>query len=228
MNIIIAGGGKVGFYLAKELSSKGHRVSLIERREDRARKIALQLSDVLVIKGDACDVEYLEQAGIEDADIIIAATGDDDDNLVISQLAKVTYNVGKVIARVNNPKNEKIFKVLNVDVPVASTSLIVKIVEEEAAADELVTIMPISEGRLRIVEMFIPQNSPISGRKIEELNLPKDCIFVAIERKDDILIPRGPTQIFSGDRIYVITTPDKERTLIDIVKGRLSKDACDL
>lgn len=228
MNILIAGGGKVGFYLAKELSSKGHNVSLIERREDRAKKIALQLSDVLVIKGDACDAEYLEQAGIEDADIVIAATGDDDDNLVISQLAKVTFNVRKVIARVNNPKNEKIFKVLNVDVPIASTSLIVKIVEEEAAAEELVTIMPISEGRLRIVEMQIPEKSQIHGRKIEELSLPKDCIFVAIERKGEVIIPRGSTVLYSADRIYAITTPEKEKVLIDILKGKLTKEACDL
>ncbi|MCX7831846.1 MAG: NAD-binding protein [Actinobacteria bacterium] len=228
MNIIIAGGGKVGFYLAKELSSKGHNVSLIERREDRAKKIALQLNNVLVIKGDACDAEYLEQAGIEDADIVIAATGDDDDNLVISQLAKATFNVKKVIARVNNPKNEKIFKVLNVDVPVASTSIIVKVVEEEASAGELVTIMPIGEGHFRLVEIQVPDNSRVNGKKVEELSLPKDCIFVAIEKKDGVVIPRGSTVIESGDRIYAITTPEREKILIDVIRGKIEKEACEL
>lgn len=228
MKIVIAGGGKVGFYLAKELSEKGHEVSLIERRRERAEKIAYLLSNVLVIKGDACDAEYLEQAGIEDADIVIAATGDDDDNLVISQLAKITFNVKKVIARVNNPKNEKIFRVLNVDVPVASTSIIVKIVEEEASAEELITLMPISEGKLRLVEMIVPGNSTINGKKVEELSLPKDCIFVAIERGNEIFIPKGSSVIKSGDRVFAITTPEKEKLLIDILKGKISKEACDL
>jgi trk system potassium uptake protein TrkA len=228
MNILIAGGGKVGFYLARELASKGHNVSLIERRADRAEKIARQLEDVLVIKGDACDIEYLEQAGIEDADIVIAATGDDDDNLVISQLAKINFGVKKVIARVNNPKNEKIFKVLNVDVPVASTSIIVKVVEEEAAAEDVISIMPVGSGNLRIVEVYIPESSPIAGKKVEELSLPRDCIFVAIQRDNELIIPRGSTVIHANERIFAITSQEHEKTLIDIIKGKEVKGACDL
>lgn len=228
MNILIAGGGKVGFYLARELSAMGHNVSLIERRADRAQKIAQQLEKVLVIKGDACDAEYLEQAGIEDADIVIAATGDDDDNLVISQLAKITFGVKKVIARVNNPKNERIFKVLNVDIPVASTSIIVKIVEEEAVIGDLISLMPIGDGKLHIVEIRVPENSPISGKKVAELSLPKDCIFVAIEREGDIMIPRGSTIIEGNDRVFAIVSPEHEKTLVNIIKGKEIKEACDL
>jgi trk system potassium uptake protein TrkA len=228
LKILIAGGGKVGFYLAKELSEKGYSVSLIERRADRAEKIALTLQDVLVIKGDACDSEYLEQAGIEDADIVIAATGDDDDNLVIAQIAKEVYRVRKVIARVNNPKNEKIFRALSVDVPVASTSIIVKVVEEEAAVDELVTIIPIGETKFRLVETVIPEGSFVHGKKVEELGFPKDCILVAVDRKGNPFVPRGSSVLYSGDRIYAITTPEREKILLDVLKGKADKEACDL
>lgn len=228
MKILIAGGGKVGFYLAKELSEKGHAISLIERRADRAEKIALVLEDVLVIKGDACDMEYLEQAGIEDTDIVIAATGDDDDNLVVAQIAKEVYKRPKVIARVNNPKNEKIFKALNVDVPVASTSIIVKVVEEEAAVGEVMTIIPIGETKFRLLETTLPEGSHANGRKVEELGFPKDCILVAIDRKGDAFVPRGSTVLQAGDRIYAITTPEKEDVLIKILKGEITKEACDL
>lgn len=226
--IIICGGGKVGYYLAKEFSEKGHRISLIERRKDRAERIALSLPEILVINGDACDSEYLIQAGIEDAEIVIAATGDDDDNLVIAQLAKEIYKVKKVIARVNNPKNEKIFKVLNVDVPVAATSIIVKVVEEETSFDELVTIMPIGEGSLRLVEITIPESSPVGGRKIEELGLPKDCVIVAIQRGSNVVVPRGSTVIQPGDRIYSVTTYEHEKSLVDVIQGGATKEACDL
>lgn len=228
MNILIAGGGKVGFYLARELSSKGHTISLIERRADRAQKIAQQLENVLVIKGDACDAEYLEQAGIEDADVVIAATGDDDDNLVISQLAKISFGVKKVIARVNNPKNERIFRVLNVDKAVASTSIIVTMVEEEADLDELVPLLPIIKGKLRLVEGRVPEGSPIAGKKVEELSLPKDCILVAIEREEDLIVPRGSTVIEGNDRIIAIVKPEHEKTLDDIIKGKQVKEACDI
>lgn len=231
MKIIIAGGGKVGFYLTRELSEKGHQVFLIERRPERAARIAESVPEAIVIHGDACDHEYLEQARIDEADIVIAVTGDDDDNLVISQLAKEVYGVGRVIARVNNPKNEKIFRLLNVDVPVAATSMIVKIVEEEAALDGLVTLLPLAdsgEEEFRIVETSVKPESPVVGRKIEELGLPRDCVLVAIVREGKVVIPRGSTTLEAQDTVYALVSKKHESTLVDAMKGTLSKEACDL
>lgn len=232
MKIIIAGGGKVGFYLAKELSESGHSVFLIERREERAERIAESVPDAVVIHGDACDHEYLEEARVEEADIVIAVTGDDDDNLVVSQLAKDVYGVPKVIARVNNPKNEKIFRLLNVDMPIAATSMIVKIVEEEAALDGLVTLLPIADESHRIVEATIHPDSAAVGRRIEELGLPRDCILVAIVRERDgakeVVIPRGVTVIEPRDKVYALVSREREQALVDAIKGKLPKEACDL
>lgn len=228
MNVVIAGGGKVGRYLARELSGKGHAVSIIERRKDRAEEIAAELEDVIVILGDACDSDYLEPAGIERADVLAAVTGDDDDNFVISQLAKDIYKVRKVIARVNNPKNEQIFKVLNVDAPVSATGLIAKIVEEEVSIDELFTVLALSGGKFRIVETRIPEKSPVVGQKVQEIGIPRDCILVAIERNGDIIIPRGSSSLFANDKVYAITTPEKEKALAAALKGKAEQEACEL
>lgn len=228
MYIIIAGGGKVGSFLAKDFSSKGYTVALIERREDRAAKIAAELPEVFVINGDACDVDYLEDAGIERADVVIAVTGDDDDNLVISQLAKEVYHIPKVISRVNNPKNEKIFEVLGVGVPISATTLIGKIVEEEVSVDELLTILPLKRGKFVVVETRIPKDSSVNGKKVSELGFPRDCILVAIDREDELIIPRGSTVLKGGDIVFAITVPEKEQVFIDCLKGKRLGESCEL
>lgn len=228
MNIIVAGGGKVGKYLARELSKKDHRVFLIERRREKVEKLASELEDVIVIHGDACDHEYLEAAQISETDVVIAVTGDDDDNLVICQLAKEIYNVPKVIARVNNPKNEKIFQVLNVDVPISATSIIAKIVEEETSVDELFTVLALKEGQFRIVEAEVKDGSQADGARVETLGLPRDCILIAVERGQDVFIPRGNTVLAAGDRVFALTTPEKEPALAAVFRGKSRKEACDL
>ncbi len=228
MYIIIAGGGKVGSFLAKDLSRRGHTIALIERREDRAARIASELPDVFVIRGDACDADYLEDAGIERADAVIAVTGDDDDNLVISQLAKEVYHIQKVIARVNNPKNEKIFEVLGVGVPVSATSIIGKIVEEEVSVDEILTVLPLKQGKFAVVETRIPENSSVSGRRVSDLGFPRDCILIAIDREDELIIPRGSTVLKGGDTVFAITVPEKEQVFIDCLKGKHLGESCEL
>lgn len=220
MYVIIAGGGKVGRYLARDLSAKGYTIALIERRRERSQDIAMELPNIMVIHGDACDANFLEDAGIDRADVVVAVTGDDDDNLVVSQLATEVYGIKRVIARVNNPKNEKIFRVLNVGIPISATSIIGRIVEEEATIEDIVTILPLKEGKLSIVEARVPEGSSVDGRKISEIGFPKDCILIALARDDDLIIPRGSTTLKRGDIVFAMTKIDKEKIFCDCLRGK--------
>ncbi len=227
MYIVICGGGKVGSYLAKDLSRRGHAVTLIERREDRCQKIAAENPDVLVIQGDACDISYLEEAELDRADVVAAVTGDDDDNLVISQLAREKFGVKKIIARVNNPKNEPIFHALGIKNAISSTTIIAHLIEEEASVGDIITLQILKQGNVALVETEVPEGSRASGKKVAELGLPKDCVLVAILRGTDVIIPRGGTELMAGDVIVALSLVGKEKALEEALKGG-KPEACEL
>jgi trk system potassium uptake protein TrkA len=227
MYIVICGGGKVGAYLARDLSRRGHTVTVIEKREDRCQKIAAENPDVLVIQGDACDIYYLEEAEVERADVVAAVTGDDDDNLVISQLAREKFGVKKIIARVNNPKNEPIFHALGIKNAISSTTIIAHLIEEEASLGDIITLYALKQGNVALVETEVPAGSQAVGKKVAELGLPKDCVLVAILRGDDVIIPRGNTELKSGDVIMAVSLMGKERALEEVLKGGKT-EACEL
>ncbi len=228
MYIIIAGGGKVGSYLARDFSERNHAVILIERRLDRAEKIAANLPSVLIIHGDACDARYLEDAKIEKADVIVAVTGDDDDNLVVCQLAKESYGVPRAVARVNNPKNEAIFNALGVDAAISATSIIAKIVEEEVAVGDVIALQVLKQGKLALVEVDVGSGSGADGCRISDLGLPRDAVLVAIARDDDLIIPRGSTTLAAGDTVFALTSPEREAKLSELFKRKGPPETCDL
>lgn len=217
MYIIVCGGGKVGAYLARDLAQKGHTIIIIEKRPTRCRKIAEESPSSLVIQGDACNIQTLEEAEAERADAIAVVTGDDDDNLVICQLAREVFKIPRIVGRVNNPKNEQIFHALGIENALSSTTIIAKLIEEEATIGEIFTLHVLKEGHLALVETTVPKNSPIQGRKVAELGLSHDCVLVAVLRKKEVILPRGNTKLLPGDKVIALTSIDKEKTLQTIL-----------
>ncbi len=220
MYIIIAGGGKVGQFLATTFSSRGHDVAVIERNLEKCEKLA-ENKKILVINGDACDAKYLEDAGIDRANVFAAVTGDDDDNLVACQLAVVNYSVPRSVARINNPRNERIFHELGVD-GISSTTIIAKLIEEESSIGDIITLQALRKGKLALVEVELPTDRCIvCNKKIKDLGLPRDCVLVALVRDDEVIIPRGNTDLHPGDGVIALTGIDKEQRLRDIMLGRM-------
>ncbi|MBS3908646.1 MAG: NAD-binding protein [Actinobacteria bacterium] len=219
MYIIIGGGGKVGSGLARKLGKKGHAVVVLEKNREKCARIAEDNEDVLVVNGDACDVRYLEEAGADRADVLAAVTGDDDDNLVMCQLASEGFNIAKTVARVNDPRNERIFHALGINA-LSSTTIITKLIEEEATLGDIITLQALKKGNLVLVEMDLPSDVPIDGKKVMDIKLPKEIVLVSIIRGDDVIIPRGNTTIQAGDSVIALTTPDREQALRDILTGK--------
>ncbi|MDP2211153.1 MAG: TrkA family potassium uptake protein [Candidatus Aquicultor sp.] len=218
MYVIIGGGGKVGSGLARKLGKKGHAVVVLEKNREKCARIAEDNADILVINGDACDVQYLEEAGAERADVLAAVTGDDDDNLVMCQLASEGFNIPKTVARVNDPRNERIFHALGINA-LSSTTIITRLIEEEATIGDIITLQALKKGNLVLVEMDLPGDVPIDGMKVVDIKLPKEIVLVSIIRGEEVIIPRGNTTIMAGDAVIAVTSPDKEQALRDILTG---------
>jgi trk system potassium uptake protein TrkA len=215
MFITIAGGGKVGTFLAKTFSQREHSIVLVEKDEKIARKVAEEYEKILVVSGDGCDPEVLRDAHIEKANVLVAVTGDDEDNLIICQLAKDTFLIPRVIARVNNPRNEQTFQTLGIDA-ISATTIISKLIEEEATVGEIKTLLSLKKGKLSIVEMTLTSESPVVGKKIQDLSLPEDVVITSIVRENEIIFPKGNTVFYPGDSIIAFTAVEKEKQVKQI------------
>ncbi|MBN2822083.1 MAG: NAD-binding protein [Coriobacteriia bacterium] len=221
MYIVINGGGKVASYLAKTLLESGHNVALIEKREDVAQKLSGELpGSPLIVRGDGCDASYQEDAGMSRADVFVAATGDDDDNLVSCQLAKVAFGVSRTVARVNNPKNEHIFNALGIEA-ISSTTIISRMIQEEATVGDIHTLSALRKGDMAIVEVTLPvDRCVVCGKKVADLPLPKGCILVALMRgEDEVIAVNGDTVMAPGDTVIAFTSVDHEKALKKALTG---------
>jgi trk system potassium uptake protein len=212
MYIIVAGGGKVGFYLARELIAGGHEVLLIERSGPRCEIIAAELGNV-VQRGNADEASVLADAGTNRADVMVAVTGDDEDNLVICQVAKRRFNVPRVIARINNPKNESIFRLLGIDATVSSTDLILSVIEQEIPEQALVPLLRLRHADVEVVDITLPKDSTLDGIALRELRLPPDSLIAFVIRGGDSIFPSGTTTLRGGDEILALTRPIHEDEL---------------
>jgi trk system potassium uptake protein len=219
--VILAGGGKVGRFIAVELIRDGHDVTIIEKVEDRCEQL-LRDHNLLVIHGDACDVRYLEQARPERADVFAATTGDDDDNFVACQLALTSFGVPRAIARVNSPRNEEIFERMNIEA-VSTTSLISRLIREEVTVGELIHLYTLRGGKVNLVEIDIPPDAPPPTHTVADLHLPEESVLVCVFRDDDTIIPRGETRLLAGDQVIALTTPELEETLRSAVLEHRAK-----
>lgn len=215
MYIIIVGGGKVGYYLAKTLAPQKHRLLLIEEDCVMCQKIAGELDDlgVALIHGDGTDINFLKDAEIQNADILIAVTGYDQNNLVACQLAKEYFSVPRTIARVNNPKNINVFKELGVDSVVSSTAYIADIIEQEVDWASINRILSHKVGDVRIKDMPVADGSHAAGKRIADLALPKGTILVSIIRDSNAIIPNGNTQILAGDSVIAMSKEENMAAL---------------
>jgi len=209
MFILIVGGGKVGTYLARALLNEDHEVVVIEKDPKKAQMMANLLETDIGIVGDGCDPLVLENAGIARADVVIADTGDDEDNLVVSIISNRQARPARVIARVNNPRNKQIFESLDPKHPVkviSSTELILGLIDEEVNIHEATPMMTLRKGDLELVKLSVPNNSPANGKRVADIGLPKDSVIVAVERGDqDLVVPNGETMIQSGDAMIIMS-----------------------
>jgi trk system potassium uptake protein TrkA len=218
MYIILIGGGKVGYYLAKELIDQGHEVLIIEKDKAKSARIAEELGSV-VMRGDGCEASTLVQAGAGRADVLIAVTGDDEDNLVACQVAKARFSVPRAIARINNPKNENIFRLLGVDATVSHTDVILAQIEERIPAHPLLHLLRQRDSGLEIVEAVLDGESPAVGKKIKNLPLPPETKLLVIIRGQDTIIPVGDTTPEAGDAVVALTREGNEEYLRQLLTG---------
>jgi len=219
MRVGIAGAGAVGLFIANDLKGSGHEVLLIEQ-QPRVQERAVTDPGVEWYIGDACEVSSLRDAGLDTCDVVVAATGDDEDNLVVSLLAKTEFAVPRVIARVNNPKNEWLFNEnWGVDLSVSTPHLITALVEEAVEVGRLVRILQFERGQARLVEVTLAPDAHVVDQAISDIDLPRDSTFVAIVREDHVVMPRGDTVFEPGDEVLAMVTPASEEEVRRILTG---------
>jgi trk system potassium uptake protein len=220
MYVIVAGGGKVGANLARSLVAMGHEVTLIEQKRERFERLEEEFGH-LVLLGDATEIHTLERAGIaRPPDLLLAVTGDDEDNLVIGQIAREGYEVGKVVARVNDPRNQAHFDLLGITQTVCAVSNILGLVEHEVPEHGLVRTLELRKEKLEIVEVQIDRDSPVAGKKVAGLSLPEGARLISVMRNDMAEIAVGSTVLRPGDQVLAILQPGKED---ELRKALLSK-----
>ncbi len=212
MYIIVVGGGKVGYYLTLALLGEGHEVLVLEKDAKRCELIAEQLGSVCV-RGDGCEARTLADVGTERADMFIAVTDEDEDNLVACQVAKHKFKVPRTIARINNPKNEALFKKLGIDVTVSSTNLILEHIEEEVPTHPLVHLLTLRGGALEIVEVRIPSNSSVVGKRMKEIVFPPESVICLMIGGRGAQVPTGDTILEAEAQVIAVTRPEAEGAL---------------
>jgi trk system potassium uptake protein TrkA len=207
--VIIAGAGKVGWNLARELIEKGHEVTLLEN--DRRRYLVVEQElEHAVQYGDASELWVLERAGIQRADLVIAVTGDDEDNILICQMARDKYDVERIVARVNNPRNLDHFKELGIEPAVSATDLILRLIEHEVPQYGLVHLLDLAGDRLEIIELIVHEESPVAGHRVGDVDMPDGSLIISVLREGGGFVPQGDTVIEAGDEVLVVLDPGLE------------------
>ncbi|MHB8967354.1 MAG: potassium channel family protein [Thermoleophilia bacterium] len=212
MFAVIAGGGKAGYSLGRLLHERGYEVAIIEIKRERYRRVSQEFEHAVIL-GDATEIFILERAGIARADVVVAVTGDDEDNIIISQIAMHKYDVKKVIARVNNPENQEAFDVLGVSNTVCPTSSLLSLVEHEMPSHRLVHLLNLKKENLEIVEVMLEPGAEIEGKRLDEVNLPAGVLLISILRDSQAMIPQGPTVLNANDQVLAILEPGREDEL---------------
>jgi trk system potassium uptake protein TrkA len=219
MRVAIAGAGNVGVFIANDLVASGHEVQVIEQNPDVVQRVQTA-NGVEWLVADACEVSSLREAGLERCDVVVAATGDDEDNLVISLLAKQEFGVPRVVARVNHPQNEWLFNEnWGVDIPVSTPHLISALVDEAVSVGRLVRILQFEGGQVRLVEVTLADDAPIVDKAIRDLDIPRDATIVAVIRGEHVVMPRGDTVFEAGDEVLAMVTGDSEADVRQIMTG---------
>ncbi len=219
MRAVIVGGGRGGSYLARDLQSQGYQVSVVDKRPELVAKLRQEIEGTVIL-GDGSSPDVLQRAGISDASLVVALTRNDEDNLVVCRLAKHHYHVARVIARVNNPLNEWLYtKAWGVDVAISQVHLTSKVIEEEIGLGELITLLKLNRGEASLVEVHLPETSPVRGKAIRDLPLPADTVIATIIREGRLVIPRGDTVLEAGDEVLAVSVVSAEPALKQALLG---------
>ena len=219
MRIVIVGGGKLGYHLATIMLDRKHDVRLIEKNKLRCMRLANEL-DVVVICGDGTEIETLEDAGTQNADCFIAVTGQDQDNLVASQLAKRQFKAIKVIARANDPRNMDALRILGADIVVSSTEIITNLIEQEVDIAEMHLLATLNKGRAGICTMTLPPDTALEGVTLKDVDLPESSLVISIVRGDAMMIPNGNTVIHANDEIVAVCEGKSQKQLLRVLRER--------
>ena len=219
MRIVIVGGGKLGYHLATIMLDRKHDVRLIEKNKLRCMRLANEL-DVEVICGDGTEIETLEDAGTQNADCFIAVTGQDQDNLVASQLAKRQFKAIKVIARANDPRNMDALRILGADIVVSSTEIITNLIEQEVDIAEMHLLATLNKGRAGICTMTLPPDTALEGVTLKDVDLPESSLVSSIVRGDAMMIPNGNTVIHANDEIVAVCEGKSQKQLLRVLRER--------
>jgi trk system potassium uptake protein TrkA len=225
VKVAIAGAGKVGQHVAADLVNRGHEVIIIEQDNDVIKRSSSGMACTW-ISADACEPFELKGIGLETCDVMVAATGDDEDNLVISLLAKQEYAIPRVLARVNHPKNHWLFnESWGVDAAVSPPHLLTALVEEAVSVGDLVRLLTLEKGKVSLVEVTLSERSFAAGKLVGELGLPQDCAVVAVVRNHHVIIPRDETPLIAGDEVLALAVTEAEAAIEELLSGERPADA---
>jgi trk system potassium uptake protein TrkA len=217
MKVIIVGGGKASYFLCRNFTAKGYAVTIVNRHPAECMRMARQLS-ATVICGDGSDPGILKQAGAMGADAVLAITPNDQDNLVVCQLAALQYGVPRAVALANDPDNAEIFKKLGVS-SFSTTQIVGSLIEQRAALEQITNLLPVGEGRVNVTEILLDAQSPVAGKALKEIALPADALVAVVIRQDRPIVPRGASQLLAGDRLVLITLPENHGPVLKVFTG---------
>ncbi len=209
MYCIVVGAGKVGYYLTKRLHQEGHEVLLMEKDKRRWGILTEELGDI-VMMGDGCEVRVMSEAGFGRADCIVAVTGDDEDNLVICQMAKRQFTVPRTLARVNNPVNEALFQRLGIDTTVSSTSLIFNLIDQQIEPGQVIPLGALKKGNIEVVAISVSERSPVLNKGVKELQMPPNALIISVVRGENGLLPSDNLRFMAGDSVIALVSADAE------------------
>lgn len=219
MYVIVIGGGKVGYYLSKTLYREGNEVLLLEKDPRRAAELREDLGDV-VLAGDGCEVRTQEEAGMERADVVAAVTGDDEDNLVIAQIAKHRFRVPRAVARINNPKNQDIFRRLGIDATVSATEIIHHMIEQQIPSGDIIPLALLKDSNIEIVELELASRSPMIGQTLKQIDLPPETLVIGVVRDGQPSLP-NPDEVFRvHDTVIALVSAASEPALRDLLSPK--------
>ncbi|MBN1907757.1 MAG: TrkA family potassium uptake protein [Deltaproteobacteria bacterium] len=220
MKVLIIGNGKTIYFLSRKFISQGHNVVIINRDKEECIQLARQLK-ARIICGDGSDSEILKDAGAMGADAVLAITPDDQDNLVICQLASIKFGVSRTIALANDPDNAEVFEKLGIT-GFSITQIVGSLIEQRASLEQITNLLPVGEGRVNVTEVIINDDSPVAGRALKDIRLPENSLVAVIIRNDMPIVPNGSNDLKPDDRIIIITLPENHGTVIKILTGERS------
>lgn len=217
MKVVIVGAGKTLYFLCRNFTAKGYAVVIINRNREECVQLARQLS-ATVVCGDGSDATILKEAGAMGADVVLAITPNDQDNLVICQLAALKFGVPRAIALANDPENAEIFEKLGVSA-FSTTNIVGSLIEQRASLEQIINLLPVGEGRVNVTEIVLDAESPVAGKLMKDIVLPENALVAVVMRDQRTIVPRGGNQLQAGDRVVLITLPENHSAALKALTG---------